>query len=131
MYPRRPFTDKIYSAAAAAKKKQDVPVFKPSNPKTLSQPVSSSSQTTAHNAQNGPSYASAVADSSATNSHTLPSVDPSSQQDVDILSTLGNAIGTHPSTPVRGSKFTEEFKREDSPMRVTRSRSRARIVDDD
>ena len=153
----RPFTDKIYSSAAAKKKRDQSTATSTSNSdsnKVASAPVSASSSgisrsnTSAktrsddHVGADDSSYASAVADRSSTNSHTLPSTDPRPQVD---LSHLGLGAPISPSGSVipgvgdpklgvmdgNSAAVSSPTGRNAAGRTVTRSRSRARIVDDD
>ena len=142
----RPFTDKIYSSAAAKKKREAVPVSASSgsdvgassagktrtqsstntNTKQQQQSTSTSSATAT-----GSSYASAVNDHSHESRSTMPSTDPRPQVDLAHLG-LGNPItnGYVGTGDPKAGAFAG-LPEGNSPARVTRSRSRARIVDDD
>jgi hypothetical protein len=147
----RPFTDKIYSSAAAKKKREAVPVSASSGSdvgassagKTRTQ---SSTATTTSNTQQqqqqrststssatatGSSYASAVNDHSHESRSTMPSTDPRPQVDLSHLG-LGNPITNgYVGTGDEKAGAFGGLAEGSSPARVTRSRSRARIVDDD
>ena len=152
----RPFTDKIYSSAAAKKKRDQSTATSTSNSdsnKVASAPVSASSSGISRSNTSAKtrsddhvgaddSYASAVADRSSTNSHTLPSTDPRPQVD---LSHLGLGAPISPSGSVipgvgdpklgvmdgNSAAVSSPTGRNAAGRTVTRSRSRARIVDDD
>lgn len=108
----RPFTDKIYASAAAKKAGQ-------SSAAKSSTPAKPKAQSNNKAEAQSSSYASAVADTSSMGKKSLRNHDP---EPVAALQSGSNSstrskIGT--------------FDREESPMRVTRSRSKARVVDDD
>ena len=149
----RPFTDKIYSSAAAKKKREAVPVSASSGSDvgassagktrtqsststataTKSQPQQQTQQSTSTSSATatGSSYASAVNDHSHESRSTLPSTDPRPQVDLSHLG-LGNPLtnGYVGTGDPKASAFGG-LPEGSSPARVTRSRSRARIVDDD
>lgn len=119
-----PFTDKIYSSAANKKSDIAVPQFQSS----ISSGTSTAIPQTSNPKSSEPSYAAAAAHVSH-NANALPNTNPKPIRTISSLG-LGAAITSDSQTSSPG-KFQSSAEREDSPMRVTRSRSKARIVDDD
>lgn len=144
-----PFTDKIYSSAAANKKRDGSAATSTSTGnKIASAPVQAGSSGSASRATgksntadtSTSTYASALSHSQANNSESLPSADPRPQVDLSHLglgapiSQSGNAlpgVGQEKAGVMDPAFSTASPGKGPGGRTVTRSRSRARIVDDD
>lgn len=144
-----PFTDKIYSSAAANKKRDaSIATSTSTGNKVASAPVQAGSSGSASRATgksntadtSTSTYASALSHSQANNSETLPSTDPRPQVDLSHLglgapiSQSGNAlpgVGQEKAGVMDPAFSTASPGKGPGGRTVTRSRSRARIVDDD